>query len=47
MDMEAAQASDIVGMGVLCGYGNRALLTRCTKNIFQNVPDAVTRIING
>jgi len=47
MDMAAAQASGTVGMGVLCGYSSRAVLTQCTENLFENVPDAVTQIAKG
>ena len=44
IDMEAAHASNTTGMGVLCGYGTRALLEKCTEDLFENASEAVRQI---
>ncbi len=45
MDMEAASSANIHGIGVLCGYGEKEDLQRCTENIVQNSYEAVWQII--
>ncbi len=44
IDMEAAHNAKIEGMGVLCGYGTRSALARCTRNLFENAAEAVSQI---
>jgi len=44
LDMEAAEAANIEGMGVLDGYSDRTLLSRCTGNLFENASEAVRGI---
>jgi len=47
LDMEAARAARVEGMGVLCGYSDRATLSRCTANLFENASEAVNHIAKG
>ncbi len=44
MDMLAAKASHVTGIGLTCGYGTHDSLERCTKDIFENALEAVTFI---
>jgi len=44
MDMEAAQAAGIIGMGVVCGYSTAEDLHRCSQNIFGNSLKAIESI---
>jgi len=41
MDMYAAKASNVAGVGVTCGYGTLESLEKCTETIFENALDAV------
>jgi len=41
MDMEAAQAANIDGIAVLCGYGSEKNLMKCSNKICQNVHEAI------
>ena len=45
MDMEAATAANIGNIAVLCGYGEKKDLQRCTENIVKNSYEAVQLII--
>ena len=36
MDMLAAKAAGVTGLGLLCGYGTLADLQKCTDLIFEN-----------
>jgi len=44
MDMDAAQAAGISGMGLVCGYGSAEDLHRCSQNVFDNAFEAVQTI---
>jgi phosphoglycolate phosphatase len=44
MDMEAAHAAGIIGMGVVCGYGTAEDLRRCSRNVFSNALEAIQSI---
>ena len=44
MDMDAAHAAGIIGMGVMCGYGTPEDLHRCSRNVFANALEAVQAI---
>jgi len=45
MDMEAAKAASIDGVGVTCGYSDRKVLEKCTDHIRENTYEAVQFII--
>ena len=45
MDMEAAIAADATPVGVTCGYAEASILHRYTKNVFENIGEAVKYII--
>jgi phosphoglycolate phosphatase len=47
IDMEAAHASNTIGMGVLCGYGTRASLEKCADYLASNALQAVQYIAKG
>ncbi|RUM72919.1 MAG: HAD family hydrolase, partial [Sulfurovum sp.] len=36
MDMKAAKAASIDGIGVTCGYSNQKVLEKCTDHIREN-----------
>jgi len=44
MDMLSAKASNVAGIGLICGYGSRESLEKCTDTICENAHDAVTFI---
>lgn len=44
MDMLAAKAAGITGLGLLCGYGTLADLRKCTDLIFENALKAAQYI---
>jgi len=44
MDMDAAHAAGIIGMGVACGYGTAEDLHQCSRNVFANTLEAVQSI---
>jgi len=44
MDMEAASASNIDGIALLCGYANRQSLEKCSHNIAKNAFEAIQKI---
>ncbi len=41
MDMQAAKAAEVAGVGVTCGYGTLHSLEKCTDNIYKNALEAV------
>jgi len=41
MDMYAAEAANIDGIAVLCGYGSEELLMKCSNKIYQNTLEAI------
>lgn len=41
MDMQAAEAADVEGIAVLCGYGREELLMKCSSKIVQNSLEAI------
>jgi len=45
MDMMAAKAANVVGLGVTCGYGTKESLMQCTENIYQNALQSVQYIV--
>jgi len=44
MDMHAAKASNVSGVGLTCGYGTHESLSKCADNIHENAFNAVTFI---
>jgi len=44
MDMEAAKAANIAGVGVCCGYGTQESLTKCASKVCKNALEAVQYI---
>jgi phosphoglycolate phosphatase len=44
LDMGAGKAAGVKCVGVLCGYGTKEDLARCTDNIFEDVFEAVLYI---
>ncbi len=44
MDMDAAKAAGVIGMGVLCGYGTRESLERCAMWVAKDVREAIPQI---
>jgi len=47
MDMLAAKASNVCGVGVRCGYGSDESLKKCTKYIYKNSLEAVQFIVKA
>ena len=47
LDMDAAHAANIGGMGVLCGYGSQDTLGQCADRLFKNAPEAIIHILKG
>ena len=41
MDMQAAKAANIESIAVLCGYGSREKLRKCSDKITQNALEAI------
>lgn len=41
LDMEAAKAAGVGGVAVLCGYGTKAELQRCSRHVQHNAKEAV------
>ena len=46
MDMESAKEANVIGVGVICGYGTEESLRKFTDNIYANSLDAVKFIVN-
>lgn len=46
MDMHAAKAANIKGIGLTCGYADRSSLAACTEHIHDNALEAVTFLTN-
>jgi len=44
MDMLAAKAAKVSSAGLICGYGTKESLLKCTDNIYQNALEAVQYI---
>lgn len=47
LDMQAAKNAKIVGIGVLCGYGTKEQLSKCTKYLQKTTFEAVKYIQNS
>ena len=46
MDMDAAKAAGVIGIGVLCGYGTAKTLKGCAKYVAEDAREAVEKIRN-
>ena len=44
LDMDAAKRAGVGGVAVLCGYGTKEQLQRCTKHVEANAKDAVALV---
>ena len=44
MDMDAAQAAGVIGIGVLCGYGTAKTLKGCAEVLVEDAREAVGRL---
>ena len=44
MDMDAAKAAGVVGIGVLCGYGTAETLEGCAEYLVEDAEEAVEKI---
>ena len=44
LDMDAARAAGVVGMGVLCGYGTTETLEKCAEILVEDAREAVVKI---
>ncbi len=44
LDMDAAKCADIGAVGVLCGYGSKEQLLRCTKHVQADAKKAVVLV---
>ena len=44
MDMDAAQAAGVIGIGVLCGYGTAEMLKECAEILAADAKEAVAKI---
>lgn len=44
MDMDAAKAAGVVGIGVLCGYGTAETLEGCTEVLVKDAGEAVEKV---
>lgn len=44
LDMNAAKNAQVVGIGVLCGYGTKEDLSKCTTHLAQNSLEAIEYI---
>ncbi len=44
MDMDAARAAGVIGMGVLCGYGTAKTLKGCAEILVADAEEAVEKI---
>ncbi len=45
LDMDAASAANVFGIGVTCGYSAASKLSKCTRRIVKNASEAVNEIL--